>query len=166
MLRHSTGSRACRGCAPSPTGDPRGKGRDRIVRGLAEHLLSAYPTPAFLWNAFFEDEAEALTRVVAHVATGGSLFKACESGLLPVALTRRMCHRVLQAPARSRFLKAIREVQVNFWNGVLTWFCRNPQVRPNTVGPLVDYIAQRHSSGHGATSPLTVRSSAVPRAWP
>jgi hypothetical protein len=150
----------------------RGKGRDTVFRGLAEHLLARYPTPVFLYNAFFEDDAELLTTVVGAVAGGASLFSQCQSGALPVPLTRRMCHTVMLSPARTRLLTAIRSAQVGsiggnptlvrawmttdpgrrlqtaeretFWHGVLRWLVANP-VPFAIVAPLMDYVEHRYS---------------------
>jgi hypothetical protein len=151
---------------------PAGKGVDTLFRSLAEHLFARYPMPAFLWTAFQggEDRA-ALVGVVLHVAAGGSLFEAVKTGLLPVPLTRRMCHEVLLRRGDEDFLCVVRRVQVRtaggsgrlvsawlateagsrlhdregeaFWQTVLEWLAANPMLPETEVGPLVDYIAFR-----------------------
>jgi hypothetical protein len=123
----------------------------------AEHLLARYPMPRRLWTALFLDqEAPALVRAVADVAGGGSLFQAVRSGLVPVPLTRKMCHEVMAPGGESRFLRAVRRAQVTavggttrlleawmstpagrrlhdrageaFWFGALAWLGANPML--------------------------------------
>jgi hypothetical protein len=155
--------------------EPLGKGRDTLFRSLAEHLFARYRVPPVLWTAFFDEEsAEVLTRVAVRVANGYSLYEDVASGLLPVPLTRKMCHEVLTQPGEATFLAVIRRVQIRatgghpsfartwmatraggrlndraqeaFWHDVLAWFARNP-VRAANVAPLVDYIAHRRGGG-------------------
>jgi hypothetical protein len=168
----------------------RGKGRDTVFRGLAEHLLARYPTPVFLYNAFFEDDAELLASVVGAVAGGASLFSQCDQGALPVPLTRRMCHEVMLSPARTQVLTAIRSAQVaavggnsmlvrawmttdpgrrlqtaereRFWHGVLRWLAMNP-VPFAIVAPLMDYVEHRYSED-GAFSMKRRTAAAILRA--
>jgi PcfJ-like protein len=149
---------------------PAGKGRDRLFRSLAEHLLAEYPMPALLWTAFFDDEAERLAPLVAHVASGASFFD-CVKTAFPVPLTRRMCHEILSMPCRGTLLQAIRKVQVRsaggdeslyqawirtregrsigdrveeaFWWTVIEWFSRTTELDASQVAPLVDYIGNR-----------------------
>jgi hypothetical protein len=153
---------------------PSGKGRGTLFRSLAEHLLARYPMPPRLWTVFFEDVgAPVLGAVAARVASGGSLFEAVQSGLMPVPLTRRMCHEVMAPSGEPRFLHAVRRAQVRaaggdarlfrawiatraggrlldrvgeeFWGRTLAWFGANPMLPPSEVGPLVDYIGYRHA---------------------
>lgn len=149
---------------------PRGKGRETVFRSLAEHLLAKYPMPALLWNAFFERSAEQLHPFVGFVAGGGSLFKAVQQDLLPVPLTKRMCHDLMNLPAE-RFTSAVRRVLVkahggdlrlhqawmathvgeqiqtreeeDFWVTVLHWFAANPMLDSAQISPLIDFIAFR-----------------------
>ena len=151
---------------------PRGKGRDTVFRSLAEHLLAKYPMPALLWNALFEASAEQLHTFVGFVAGGGSLYKAVQQDLLPVPLTRAMCHELMTLPAE-RFTSAVRRVLVkahggdlrlhqawmatrvgeaiqtraeeDFWITVLRWFAANPLLDRAQLGPLIDFIAFRRA---------------------
>src|SRR5262249_52864067 len=157
---------------PPADWQPSGKGADTLFRSLAEHLFPRFRMPPVLWTAFSEPTAGALRlgRVVAHVAAGGSFFDTVRSGLMPVPLTRRMCHEVLTRPGERTFLGAIRRAQgraaggslgfcrawvrtnpgrhlherarEEFWAAVIAWFCRNP-VDHAELGPLVDYVAHR-----------------------
>lgn len=150
---------------------PRGKGRDSLFRSLAAHCLAKYPTPAIVWNAFHEDNADALVALAAHVAGGGSLYELVKSGFFAIPLTRKMCHDVLATPAEHKLLQAIRRTQARtagcdprffdawmatpyaqrigtrcdetFWSGVLSWFANVGMLDPAEVGPLYDYIDHR-----------------------
>jgi hypothetical protein len=65
--------------------------------------------PPFLWSAFMaDDDAPVLARVAVHVGAGGSLYQAVKSGLMPVPLTRSMCHDLLSRGGEARFLDAVR----------------------------------------------------------
>jgi hypothetical protein len=151
---------------------PLGKGGDTLFRSLAEHLFARFRMPPMLWTAFAGSSSVGLARIAARVAAGGSFFETVRCGLMPVPLTRRMCHEILTCPGESTFLGAIRRAQVRaaggslgfcrawirtgpgrqlqdrageeFWGTVLVWFCRNP-VQHAELGPLVDYIAQRRA---------------------
>jgi hypothetical protein len=151
---------------------PAGKGRDRLFRCLAEHLFARYRMPPFLWSAFLAgDEQGSLVQVALHVAAGGSLVEAVKQGLMPVPLTRRMCHEVMARGGEGSFLAVVRRVQTRaagggerllrawlaspagrqlhdrdgeaFWQAALAWFAANPMLPASEVGPLVDYIAFR-----------------------
>lgn len=150
---------------------PRGKGRETLFRSLCEHLFASFPMPPFLWSAFFEDDAESFSLFVAHVASGGSVYDGVKERFLPIPLTRKMCHDLMQTSADVGFLRALRRVQVRtsggsdrflqawmatqagsrlhsavdeaFWMTVVEWFAKNPMADPEQVGPLVDYIGFR-----------------------
>ncbi len=157
---------------PPGTWRPSGKSQDRLFRSLAEHILGRYRMPPFVWSAFRGDaDAPILARVVTHVAAGGSLYQAVKSGLMPVPLTRGMCHDLLSRGGEPRFLDAVRKVQVKaaggdarlfrawtatragrslhtradeeFWQTVLAWLCANPMLPQAELSPLVDYIEHR-----------------------
>jgi hypothetical protein len=163
---------------PVSTWRPAGHGRDTLFRSLSQHLFARFPMPAVLWTAFLaEDGAPVLAPVAAHVAAGGSLYELVRSGAMPVPLTRRMCHDVLTQRGESSFLGAIRGAQVlaaggtsglnqawkqtrigrrlhdrsdeGFWQGVLTWLCRNPALPYAEIGPFLDYIGHRRGEGAG-----------------
>jgi len=151
--------------------EPRGKGRGTLFRSLCEHLFAQYPMPPFLWSAFFEEDSEAFALFVAHVALGGSVHGGVKSGLLPVPLTRQMCHDFMQTSADVGFFRGLRQVEVKaaggdlrflnawmasqagrrihspaeetFWLTVIDWFSKNPMADRTQVGPLVDYILFR-----------------------
>lgn len=151
---------------------PLGKGGESLFRSIAAHLFARYPMPPFLWSAFLAGEGRAvLVDVALHVASGGSLYEAVKTGLMPVPLTRRMCHEALVRGGEGDVLDVVRRVQVRavggsgrllrawlnteggarvhdregetFWQTVLAWFGANPMLPTSEVGPLVDYIAHR-----------------------
>jgi hypothetical protein len=157
---------------PASAWAPVGKSKEGLFRSLAAHLFARYAMPPFLWSAFFARQGRAvLVDVALHVAAGGSLFAAVKSGLMPVPLTRRMCHEVLLRGGESQFLDIVRRVQVRevggnrsllgawlssqaggclhdrdgeaFWQTVLAWLGANPMLPASQVGPLVDFIAMR-----------------------
>lgn len=157
---------------------PSGKGEDRLFRSLCEHVLARYRMPPVLWRAFTAaTDAPALAKVAVHVAAGGSLYAAVASGLMPVPLTRAMCHDFLTRGGEAGFLDAVRRVQVRaaggdarlhrawvatragrrlhdaggeaFWHSVLAWLAANPMLPTAEVGPLVDYIDHRRGANAG-----------------
>jgi hypothetical protein len=171
---------------PLSTWQPCGKSQERLFRSLAEHILARYPMPPFLWTAFLANEdSAALSRIAVHVGAGGSLYQAVRSGLMPVPLTRNMCHELLARGAGARFLDAVRRVQVKaaggdarlfrtwiatragrrlharpdeeFWQTVLTWFVANPMLPQAEVAPLVDYIEHRR----GETPEFSIKGRSV-----
>jgi PcfJ-like protein len=153
---------------------PSGKSWDRLFRSLGEHVLARYRMPSFVWSAFRAGaDAPVLARVVIHVAAGGSLYDTVKSGLMPVPLTRRMCHELLSLPGEARILDAVRKVQVKaaggdarlfrawiatragqrlhpcadeeFWQTVIAWLSTNPGLPHGQVAPLADYIEHRRA---------------------
>ncbi len=157
---------------------PSGKGEERLFRSLCEHVLARYRMPSVLWSAFTASaDAPALARVAVHVAAGGSLYDAVKSRLLPVPLTRSMCHDFLTRGDEGGFLVGVRRAQVRaaggdarlhrawvatragcrlhdrageeFWHTVLAWFGANPMLPAAEVGPLVDYIDHRRNEDPG-----------------
>ncbi len=159
---------------PPSTWQPSGKSQERLFRSLAEHVLARFPMPPFLWTAFFANEdTAALARIAVHIGAGGSLYQAVRSGLMPVPLTRKMCHELLSRGGGARFIDAVRKVQVKsaggdarlfrtwiatragrrlqarageeFWQTIIAWFSANPMLPQAEVAPLVDYIEHRRA---------------------
>lgn len=150
---------------------PRGKGRDTLFRSLCEHLLAQFAMPPFLWSAFFEQSPEAVALFVAHIASGGSVYEGIRQGFIPVPLTRKMCHDLMQTPVNVGFLAGLRRVQVRacggshrlfsawlrtalgqrlqrpeeeaFWATVIEWLAKNPMLDPTQISPIVDFITFR-----------------------
>jgi len=164
--------------------EPKGKGKGTNFRSLCEHLLAKYPMPAFLWSAFFEDQANAFTAFVVWVALGHSPYEAVKKNILPVPLTRKMCHALMASKADMPFFKALRQAQIQilggsprffanwmktqagqrlhseemeaFWATTIEWFTKQPMVDPAQMGPLVDYIIFRRNQNDKFT--MTGRS--------
>jgi hypothetical protein len=150
---------------------PKGKGKQTLFISLCEHLLAKYPMPKFLWSGFWEPDAEKLRPIIERIAGGDSLAKMCQTGEFPLPLTKKQCHSFLNTPSDWSFMTALRRVQVmshggdarllkawmnreigqrlqnnadeQFWDSVLAWFCKNPMLDLNQLGPLIDYIAYR-----------------------
>lgn len=165
------------------TWEPKGKSPRALFRSLCNHLLAKYPMPAFLWSGLFfrrveqpgnfRNIADDIALFVAHVAGGGSVYDGVKSGLLPVPLTRKMCHDLMQMPASLSFLEALRWAVVKSCGGshrlfeawirsqvgrelqtrdeeaflmtVVEWFAKNPMVDPAQIGPIIDYLAFRRA---------------------
>lgn len=153
--------------------DPRGKGKMTQFISLAEHTLALYPMPKFIWSVFWEDSKDKLIPVVERISGGESFAKMCQSGIFPVSLTKKQCHSFMNSPADRTFIKALRQVQIEshggnlrllhawmsreigsnigsvdneaFWDSVLAWFCKNPMLDLNQLGPLLDYIQYRRN---------------------
>jgi hypothetical protein len=150
---------------------PEGKGRHTQFVSLANYLLTKYPTPKFLWSAFWELDASQLVPFVIQIARGESFAKICQDKF-PLPLTKKQCHAFLQSTAEYTFMSALRKVQIQtyggdlrlhtawmdqdmgkrlmanteeiFWDSVLAWFAKNPMVDLSQLEPLIDYIKHRH----------------------
>ena len=151
---------------------PKGKGRSTVFRSLCDHLVAKYPLPVFLWSILEEEPLHAVQeRVLSRLCQGESFFKICKEGDFPIPLTRRQCHNLMQSPASSKFMDAVRRVQVQaeggsphfhqlwvqtnegrtlhnvrdeaFWLTVIRFFAQNPMLDLNSVRPLLDYINHR-----------------------
>ncbi|MDM7860529.1 PcfJ domain-containing protein [Alteromonas sp. ASW11-36] len=150
---------------------PQGKGYRTLLVSLAEHLFAAYPMPEFIWSVFWATADRQMMKQVARIAYGTSVFALCESGSLPVPLTRRQCHALMQLPASLNFIEAIRYVQVmscggsyalfqawsklrpimviqepameQFWQQVLLWCCKQTELSVQVLPQLVEYLRVR-----------------------
>jgi len=153
---------------------PKGRGTRTAMRSLVDHLLVKYPIPGFLYAALLTEEYgrrlnKLKSKFVAHVAAGRSIYQGIKNGLLPVPLTKRMCHLLMGTPPGIAFIPAIRRAQVlgyageeslaaalahsqlgerfmadeHFWATVVHWFCRQDEIDLAQVDPLLDYIAHR-----------------------
>lgn len=98
----------------------------RKREAVAVHLLARYPVPPFLLRAL-DVEPLAVARVpledrwaveaLAHVGRGGSLREIVGTEAFPAPLTRRMCHRFLDATADTPPVAALRRAQVEGLGG-------------------------------------------------
>jgi hypothetical protein len=150
---------------------PKGKGKQTLFISLCEHLLAKYSMPKFLWSGFWEPDAQKLRPIIERIAKGDSLAKMCQTGEFPLPLTKKQCHTFLTTSSEWSFMMALRRVQImshggnarllkawmqrdigqrlqnnadeQFWDSVLAWFCKNPMLDLNQLGPLIDYIVYR-----------------------
>lgn len=153
---------------PIETWKVQGKGKRTTFRSLVNHLLVAYRMPPFLYTAFegFWPQIEKSAALFAFLAKGGSVAKAVEEQLIPVPLTKRMCHEFMQAREGTPILQAVRRAQVKCYGGsgvfadtvadsclgqsyyphedfiasVLQWFCGQGMIHGNHFGPMIDYL--------------------------
>jgi len=154
----------------------RGKGREAQRRSLIDHLLVGYPVPRFLYGVFdgpLHATTARWTRLFAWLAAGGSVRAAIDRGMLPVHLTRRMCHLFVTSPADRTPVEAVRHAQVTALGGdreladrlcasrlgrelvgrqerfvphLIQWFVGLPRQRGHDVVELVDYLLQRQEA--------------------
>ncbi len=155
---------------------PKGRAADRQLRSLVRHLVVRYPVPEFLYGSFSErtpDLRSNCVRLHVHLGRGGSMFAAVPSGgdpgLLPVPLTRRMCHVFLRSTVEHSLVWAVRRAQVvvhggderilgairgtflgrgfndreGFWLTVIQWLCQQAMLAPAQIGPIVDWVRFR-----------------------
>lgn len=107
--------------------EPRGKGRTTIFNSLCDHLLAKFPTPQFLWSAFWEpdvqhplgvrDSGKVIIEAISGIARGDSFSKMCKSGSFPVTFTNKQCHDFLKSSSDSTFMTALRRTQVQTHGG-------------------------------------------------
>ena len=142
--------------------DPRGQ-----FASLARHLLARYEVPPFMDTAWFRGRSRAAQQQQSwylHVAGGGNIRTAD----LPLALNKRMAHCFGQAPADLTVEQALRWAQVvgqggddelaeailatplgtgfdheDFWSTVVTWWVKHPELEPEWVAPVYDFIQYR-----------------------
>ena len=159
---------------------PKGKSARTWFVALVTHLAVRYPIKPFLFSAFDSTmpakRPYPLVQLFGHLAKGGSLHKAVRDGLLPVKMTKRMCHRFMQTTAGHTVVEAIRRAQAldlgadrriaaalakcrlgralqaaeDFWFTVIQWLCNFPMLDPTQVGPLVDYITRLYEAREAA----------------
>lgn len=154
---------------------PKGKSPFSQFRSLVKHMLVEYTMPEFMYSAFFEEDEQVRNhglRLFCHLAKGGSMHKAVKAGMLPVPLTKRMCHVFMQSTSKFGFLEAIRHAQVTvhggdrrlyemivstrqlgrgfssdevFWDGVIQWTCNQGMLAPSQIQAIYDWIAWRRT---------------------
>jgi hypothetical protein len=176
---------------------PAGKGLTAAYRSLAAHLLGEYPVSPVLWDSLLVrsqswTERLGLIKYVSQLAQGRSARHLVGTSVLPAPLTRRMLH-IMSRPAQpAGYLAHVRRAQVlghggppglirelvaaepgGFrpdeagWAETVHWFCRQPDLRAGTVGPLVDFLLRRAADG----APLDLKGRTVrsllrqTRAW-
>jgi hypothetical protein len=149
---------------PPETWKPRTHNTHRKFTSLARHLFARWPIPPFMNSAWFKGNSAAGLRQQGwflHLARGKNLRTAD----LPIPYTKRMAHYFMQAPddftieaalrlgqiralgGTEQLAKAVVATQLgqgfdndDFWLTVLRWFCANPLLDMQYVGPIVDFI--------------------------
>jgi hypothetical protein len=164
---------------------PKGKAAPTLMKSLLRHLVVKYPAPEFLYDAVLDERMEVHlwgAPLFAHLARGGSMNSAVSGVpgrlkfetprvLMPVPLTKKMCHVFLQATSEFNLITAVRRAQVlvhggsrrllddlcqtqlghsigdneEFWSGVIQWFCQQPMLAPSQVGPILDWLRNAYA---------------------
>ena len=142
--------------------DPRGQ-----FASLVRHLLAGFELPLFMDAAWFcgrSADAQRRQAWFLHVAGGHNIRTAA----LPVQLTKRMAHCFGEAPAHYTIEMALRRAQTvgqggsdelvdavlstplgttfdneTFWATVVTWWVKHPELDPEMVPPIYDFIQYR-----------------------
>ena len=149
---------------------PRTHNPRRQFGSLARHLLSLYDVPAFMDTAWFGGDtsvARTQQRWFLDVGAGTNIRKVDD---MPIQLTKRMAHLLMQASPRSTIPEALRRTQVigmggaealadavlatrlgssfeneDFWVSVVKFLVYNPMLDPDYAAPVVEYIfAQKY----------------------
>lgn len=150
---------------------PKGKAPDTQFRSLIRHLLVKYPIAPLFFSAFFPVAHPWKIRLFLYLAKGGSLYKATQgiNPLLPIPLTKKMCHEVTQTSIEYTIVQAARRAQVLAFGGdmrivravcalnvaanagvreelvaqVLQWICQQPMLDTAHLGPIFDWVNYR-----------------------
>jgi hypothetical protein len=140
---------------------PTTRNADRQFSSLARHLFAKYPVPAFMDSAWCRGSKKA-KRWFIHIGMGHNIRSAPS---LPIALTKKMAHHFVQAPAHYDIWAAFRWAQIHalggnkamadavaetrmarhfkddaFWLSMLRFFIDNPLLDTRHYQPIIDYI--------------------------
>lgn len=150
---------------------------------LVRHLFANYPIPDFFDSAFLSG-TEVHQNWAIHIGAGGNFRK---SDNLPIAVSKKIAHYFLQAPATCSVAEALRYAQVlanggdlrvaeglfdtrlarqfvddKFWLTVIRFFIRNPMLDPLKYNEIVDYIwVQRYQERDQLQPEETVDNSSI-----
>lgn len=161
--------------------EPKGKSKTAMFRSLIDYLMVTYPPPSFMYRIFYKirahtsrEDMDNFGRLFKYLANGGSLRKVVGTELMPVPLTKKMCHEFMNLPSHTANVVAgVRTVQVKiydgspslcdaiirsslgtfkrdeeFWATVIQWFCNQTMLDNQRIGPLVDYIQHCRNENH------------------
>jgi hypothetical protein len=128
---------------------------------LARHLFAKYPVPVFMDNAFYSGNSIHQDWFI-HVGTGNNIRTAPQ---IPIALTKKAAHHMMQSPSDfdinaairwgqihamggdERLVRAILRTRINnvfvnndFWESVFRWFMENPMLDTAQYAPIIDYL--------------------------
>ncbi len=138
---------------------------------LVRYPIPLFLRHAFLETSDDDSLQVSVVDLFQHLADGRSAREAVATGLIPLPLTRRMLHLFVNSPAGFTVTDALQRAQVlgyggseplaravvgariqdkmhatrEFWAQAVHWFCRQPDLTPAQVGPLVDYFEHRCS---------------------
>ncbi len=151
--------------------EPEGRGSESAVQSLVAHLLGPYPVPQFLIDSLMRPslpcgDVKAQVGLIGMLADGQSVYRHARGTVLPEAMTRRMCHELLQTPVGYTMVGGIRRAQAlchggshalqqalthgwlgetrqpeNFWDRAIHWFCRQQALDVTQIDPVCDYLA-------------------------
>jgi hypothetical protein len=145
---------------------PESKNPHKQFSSLLRHLLAKYSVPLFMDSVWLQVSAYGLSLRQGwwiHVATGGNIRTAKS---LPVPLTKKMAHFMMQAPKDYSVDAAIRWGQIHalggnernvrglrgsflcqgdftndaFWQSVFRFFISQPMLDSARYGPICDYL--------------------------
>ena len=145
---------------------PQTHNREKQFLSLVRHLLVSYNVPDFLGSVWFRTDESATRYQKWYVDIGNG--RNPREGPAPVSLTNKVAHYFLQAPKSYSVEQAIRFGQIKasggsvrlcnaviesrlgtefsndeFWQSVIRFFIRNPDIELSQVGPIVDFL-QHH----------------------
>lgn len=133
----------------------------RQLSSLFRHLFAKYPVPQFFDNAWYSGNALHQEWFI-HVGSGANIRTAKS---LPLTLTSKMAHHMMQAPSDYDVLAAMRWGQIHalggderlvrailasrigvsfanndFWVTFIQWCMANPMLDTAQIAPIADYI--------------------------
>ena len=140
---------------------PNSHNLNRQIAHFARHLYAKYYIPAFMDEAWYNDLRLHRDWFV-HVGQGQNIRTG---NSLPIQLTKKEAHLMMQAPKDFTIMQAFRYGQIlnlggnepfvrqvlrtriatdfasnEFWFSVFRWFLQNPMLDVAQYGPLVDFI--------------------------
>lgn len=133
---------------------------------LVRYPVPAFLLNAFVTTGDDDCRNVSVVPLFLHFADGGSARDAIAADLIPRPLTRRMLHLFVNSPPDYTVTDAMQRAQVlgyggserlaqavigariqdklhathEFWAQAVHWFCRQPDLAPAQVGPLIDYL--------------------------
>ena len=140
--------------------------REKQFLSLVRHLLTCYGVPRFFGSVWFRTDPSAARYQKWYVDVGNGCNPG--QGPVPVPVTKRVAHYFLKAPDSYSIEQAVRFGQImtcggslrlcnavietrlgsdfsndEFWQSVIRFFVRNPDLDLSQVGPIVDFL-QHH----------------------
>ncbi len=153
--------------------NPQQKSYRALLVSLANHLFASYPMPPYIWSVFWSTPDLSLAKLVTRIAYGVSVYSLSKNKELGVVLSKKQCHQLMSLPAKFSFIDSIRFIQLQgcggsralfnewrrsryvsslqsfemeqFGTEVLGWLCKQDDIRPKSVVPLMEYLYDRKS---------------------